>query len=268
MSLTWSFARSFEVKGLPKSPSPNVSWLYFAYLQLLSAFVQFILLDVAVTYVNTSYTTLDSASFPMKLVIGGIMLLYVRWTMDIPYRVVSAVTLISGITSPEDWPPLFGAWQDAYTIRRFWSHTWHQGMRLLAEPPMDFLANALLKLPRGSYMYKWTKIFGNFFIASLDHVYGRIIAGGDPNSDWTFFAIQPVAICIEETIRDALVAFGLLDARQKSGTELCLGYIWTAVFQSWSFLYFMEGAIRIYGNVPAKTLIEPAFGLSLVKLIL
>ena len=268
MSLTQSLIRSFEAKGLPKSLSPDASRLRFAYSQLLGAFLQFIILDVAITYVNTTYSTLDSASFPVQLVIGGVMLLYVRWTMEIPYRVVSVVSVLSGTSSPHDWPPLFGAWQDAYTVRRFWSHTWHQGMRLLAEPPMEVFTHAWLQLPRGSYVNKWTKIFGNFFIACLDHAYGRVIAGGNPICDWSFFAVQPVAIWVEETIRDGLVAYGWLDARQRTEIERWLGYLWTAGFQSWTFLYFMEGAIRIQGDVPAKTLIEPAFGLSLVKLIL
>ncbi|WYZ41966.1 hypothetical protein EsH8_V_000861 [Colletotrichum jinshuiense] len=44
-----------------------------------------------------------------------------RVTMDIISRVLSVVSVLSGMTSPEDWPPLFGSIWDAYTIRGFWS---------------------------------------------------------------------------------------------------------------------------------------------------
>lgn len=43
-----------------------------------------------------------------------------RVTMDIVYRVLSVVSVLGGMASPEDWPPLFGSIWDAYTIRAFW----------------------------------------------------------------------------------------------------------------------------------------------------
>jgi len=191
-------------------------------------------------------------------------MLYVRWTMDIPCRILSAVTILLGIYKPSDWPPMFGEWSEAYTIRRFWSHTWHQGMRLIAEPPINFVVNHVFGVPKGSYLNRWSKIFGNFIMAFVDHAYGRILIGGDPMSDWVMFIVQPFAIWLEESARTLAVSFDLVDEHWRSSLEIALGYLWTAVFECWTFLDFMEGAIRFHGNVPAPALglIEPAFSFS------
>lgn len=43
-----------------------------------------------------------------------------RVTIDFTYRILSIVAVLSGFSSPEQWPPLFGSVWDAYTIRGFW----------------------------------------------------------------------------------------------------------------------------------------------------
>jgi hypothetical protein len=48
----------------------------------------------------------------------------VRATCQIsqPYCFFSIVSVILGLSRPQDWPPLFGFWRDAYTLRRFWGY--------------------------------------------------------------------------------------------------------------------------------------------------
>lgn len=256
--------RSFEAKGLPSPPSESTSRFQFASSQVFGALWRFLALDLAITYANTSIPTVSDVSIPLRLALGALMMFYVRWTMDIPYRLLSAFSVLMGFNKPDEWPPLFGEWKDAYSLRRFWSHTWHQGMRLIAEPPVNLVVNQLLRLPKGTYFSHWTKVFGNFLMAFVDHAYGRVLAGGDPVNDWVMFIAQPVAIWVEETLRDVAVACGLVDKHRKSALELWLGYLWTVAFECWTFLAFMEGAIRVHGNVPAVGLIEPAFGSSAV----
>lgn len=139
-------------------------------------------------------------------------------------------------------------------------------MRLIAEAPVNFVVHSLLGLPKGTYVSQWSKVFGNFMMAFLDHAYGRIMGGGDVMNDWNMFILHPIALWLEETTREVLVAAGMLTKDKKSRTERYLGYIWVGLFNCWTFLYFMEGAIRVEGNVPtpAEGLIELPFGASLV----
>jgi hypothetical protein len=255
--------RRFQAKGLPVHPLPR-SRSEFVFSQISGAILRFLVLDLAISCTNSSLTTISDASVHVRLAYGCLMMFYVRWTMDISCRLLSATTVLFGIFKPDDWPPLFGEWRDAYTLRRFWSHTWHQGMRLIAEPPVEFLIN-VAGLGKQSYSSRWAKIFGNFTMAFFDHAYGRILAGGNPLNDWTMFMLQPIAIWTEETIREVAVAAGLLNGHYRS--QLVLGYVFVLVFQSWTFLDFMEGAIRWQGSVPLQQngLIEPAFGLSVVR---
>lgn len=256
--------RSFEAKGLPQPQA--ISPVAFAASQVIGALGRFLILDFAISYANAFVPSLDNASIPLRLAFGCLMMFYVRWSMDIPCRVLSAIAVLFFGSSPASWPPLFGSWSEAYTIRRFWSHTWHQGMRLIAEAPVNFVAHSLLGLQKGTYVSQWAKVLGNFMMAFLDHAYGRVMGGGDVVSDWNMFILHPIALWIEETTREGLVACGILDKDKRSRTERYLGYIWVGVFNCWTFLYFMEGAIRVDGNVPALAdgLIEPPFGASLV----
>ncbi|GIZ44776.1 hypothetical protein CKM354_000796500 [Cercospora kikuchii] len=259
---------SFQAKGTPALSLRDRERSQFIRSRLLGAVFQYLVLDILITVANTMNPSIASSSFLKTLFLGATMLLYVRYTMDIPCRILSVLIVSSGLGQPTSWPPLFGSWKEAYTVRRFWSHTWHQGMRLLAEPPIHYLADKVFVLPPGSAANKWFRIFGNFFIACLDHAYGRIIAGGNPRSDYVFFAIQPIAILVEENVRGIAIWLGILDAKHRSVLEKWLGYIWTAVFQCFTFLYFMEGAIHIRGRREDQLLIEPAFGFSLFSTLL
>ncbi|KAE9395791.1 hypothetical protein BT96DRAFT_1043167 [Gymnopus androsaceus JB14] len=39
------------------------------------------------------------------------------------------------LSAPEDWPPLFGSWGEAWSVRNFWGRTWHQMIRRLCVSP-------------------------------------------------------------------------------------------------------------------------------------
>jgi hypothetical protein len=97
---------TFEAKGVPAASSS--SRYSFAVSQLVDAFLRFVTLDMAITYLNATVPTLDAVSLPFILLVGGLMSLYVRWTMDIPYWILSAITVTTGMNTTADWPPLFG----------------------------------------------------------------------------------------------------------------------------------------------------------------
>lgn len=42
------------------------------------------------------------------------------WFIEVHYRILSLVSVGLGMSSPHQWPPLFGWITEAYTLRRFW----------------------------------------------------------------------------------------------------------------------------------------------------
>ena len=40
--------------------------------------------------------------------------------LQLVHSVLSIVCVGIGLSDPEEWPPLFGQWREAYTVRRFW----------------------------------------------------------------------------------------------------------------------------------------------------
>ena len=42
--------------------------------------------------------------------------------LTITHTLLSIITVAGGWSEPDRWPPLFGRWGDAYTIRKFWGY--------------------------------------------------------------------------------------------------------------------------------------------------
>ena len=56
-----------------------------------------------------------------RVIVGVVSALVpARVAVDIYYRILSVSAVALGITSPEQWPPLFGTLRDIYTIRGVW----------------------------------------------------------------------------------------------------------------------------------------------------
>lgn len=197
-------------------------------------------------------------SIMARLGLGLYTCLYCRWTLDVPYRFLSILSVSLGLTRPCEWPPLMGSWVDAYTIRRFWSHTWHQMMRLHAEPPVSFVIHNILGLPKGHYLSRWGKVFGNFAVAAGLHAYGRVLAHGVARYDWNMFMAHAIGVWLEDHFK-MLVDLCNLKPRNARISRL-IGYVWTFIFTFWTWHYFMEEMIRAGG------IVIPAFGASLVDM--
>lgn len=113
---------------------------------------------------------------------------------------------------PESWPPNFGSFKDAYSIRRFWGHTWHQQMRRTTSVPGVFLLSLLplsfqksrALLPR--LLKRYFLLFAAFFVSGLIHAAGSYNVTrtlGLPHSDGGeigYFLLQGVAIMVEDFV--------------------------------------------------------------------
>jgi len=52
------------------------------------------------------------------------------WVTNAMYYAMAAGSVAVGMYSPRMWPDLYGAWGDAYTVRRFWGYVHEHGTHL------------------------------------------------------------------------------------------------------------------------------------------
>lgn len=62
----------------------------------------------------------------------------------------AALSVGVGASRPEDWPPMFGSPTNAYSVRRFWSKTWHQVLRVPLGQSGVHVARDMLMLDKGT----------------------------------------------------------------------------------------------------------------------
>ncbi|KAI0093148.1 hypothetical protein BDY19DRAFT_410980 [Irpex rosettiformis] len=125
---------SFEVPYVP--PLPSYERLPFLKRRTYQLLWNVLLVDIAQTYqrINPVFSPGSTASMWSQGLAFGYLNLLARlitaWGMfNIPYDWLSLACVATGIHEPKDWPDTFGNWSDAYTVRRFWSRSWHQRLR-------------------------------------------------------------------------------------------------------------------------------------------
>ncbi|KAL4997901.1 membrane bound O-acyl transferase family-domain-containing protein [Aspergillus recurvatus] len=163
---------------------------------------------------------------------------------------VSFIAVLFRLSPPQDWPPLQGSVLEAYTVRKFWSHTWHQAFRAFLSPLADFITFSALRLPPKTVISRYTRYVVCFFHSALIHLafdVGRgmtyphwpsslLVASqsGAPvevqSGALLFFAIQPLAFAIEEAVQVLSNRCGFLTNKSDRHVRRLIGYVWVAAW--------------------------------------
>ena len=179
------------------------------------------------------------------------MFIFLGWTMTVyshfallslPLAMI-CVGLRVGPTAWQEleaWPPNFGSYKEAYSIRRLWGYTWHQQMRRTASAPGIYLLSLLpwslqksrALLPR--LLKRYFLLLATFFTSALIHAagsYNVTRALNLPLSDGgeiMYFTLQAIGIMAE----DLAVWINKVDCRSRASNGLWkhVGYITTASF--------------------------------------
>jgi len=97
------------------------------------------------------------AEQPLRWRCWGVVLFTVSSTINVSIiHITSSIMIVgTGLSNPAMWPPLFGRWVDAYSVRRFWGcvtsnsfclafltfalfrRTWHQLLRRVSLPKRE-----------------------------------------------------------------------------------------------------------------------------------
>ncbi|OJD31222.1 tri7-like toxin biosynthesis protein [Diplodia corticola] len=173
---------------------------------------------------------------------GFLLLLLVSNALALPL-------VATGLSSPHDRPPLFGALADAYSLRRCWGAVWHQCLRRGLTAHADFVADRVLRIPRGcTLLSRYARLFAAFGLSGLVH-HVCVRAMGVPPAEsgaLVFFLLQALGIVVEDAVQ-AVCGVGRaagsgagagagrgLFARMNAGLRRGIGYVWVVAFVAWS----------------------------------
>ncbi|OBT67453.1 hypothetical protein VE03_03045 [Pseudogymnoascus sp. 23342-1-I1] len=157
----------------------------------------------------------------------------------IPYNIASVTAVLFAGSEPRNWPPLFGSFLEAYTLRRFWGITWHQLLRSSLEAFTSFLATHVLCIPASwKIVSRYVRLFLAFYVTALVHLPGVVILGQSPFvlDVPKFFLMQAVGIMIESTVFHVWAARGRTAADNVTiqRTSKLLGYTWVLAWTAWT----------------------------------
>lgn len=252
---------------MTKAYPPSYPRSKFVAQNLYGAAWRILAIDLASMYIRSTplgtvpvTRRLQDEPLPVGLLKAVLLYTMARWVMDSVYRLAAATSVGLGIHGPEVWPNMFGSVREAYTVRRFWAFTWHQMMRNISEPGVDFVARKVLRIPRRTYLSNYFKIFGAFFVAYAVHGYGTHMAGGNHVGDWNYYMAQVVAIWVEETAIAVALKTGVV--REDWALAKPVGYAWTALCRAYTLMLWEDHAAT------GGAYIKPAFGISPIELLL
>ncbi|THY16608.1 hypothetical protein D6D01_07666 [Aureobasidium pullulans] len=239
-------ARNFQLRNLPPTPARETPRLKFAAKHLVSAAIDLLLVDLSYYHLRHNspiaslpIRPLTSQPIPLALFNAWLIYLQARWTMNALHSLLAATTVPLHIFSPSGFPPLFGSFSHAYTMKRFWSHTWHQMMRTLALPYTNALVRVLRLDPSEKSTY-WVKVCSAFFWAWAVHAYGTFIAGGGYTADLYRYVPQVAAFWVEEKVMEVGRKVGL-----KGRGWRVVGFVWVFCFQGATLILWFGPAVRM-----------------------
>ncbi|PLB44772.1 hypothetical protein P170DRAFT_458457 [Aspergillus steynii IBT 23096] len=180
------------------------------------------------------------------------------------YCIFAVVGVLLGVSDPKDWPPFYGSIFDAYTLRGFWSCSWHQSNTHKLNSISRYLTYELMKIQPHTLGAKFTRMGVVFAVSGFMHFLIDISAGIPvyDSGAMRFFCTQIVGIIVEELFR---AAHGLIRPQHKTETpskrQRAVGYVWVGAFLVWSlpsYVYPMmyRGALGLDDSVVPVKLVQ------------
>jgi len=244
---------SYEVAHLPTRPSSS-KWTFVVH-KLLSALRWYLFLDLAQTYNQSPLRSIyDSAVGPQAYLMRPISII-ARFSslvglLALENSLAAATSVALSITTPREWPDIYGRWSDAYTVRRFWGRTYHQLLRRLTASCGKACCRALGLRP-GTRASSYTQLYVGFAVSGFLHCGGDLMVSPYLfGTSFPFFMSQAVAITFEDAV------IGIV---RRSGAKIPLnlahlaGYAWAITWLCISAPLYVNWSLLISLTVPSVT---------------
>ncbi|KAG1733490.1 membrane bound O-acyl transferase family-domain-containing protein [Suillus lakei] len=214
-----------QVKNLPEHSAKSRQ--EFVLSRLMSAARHFVWFDLAHFYIKHNPAYKSAAAFASQnftrriLACSGYLVFYYCMGVTI-HALITALAVSCTSSEPSSWPNVFGKWEDAYTIRRFWGRTWHQFLRRFLAPFGQKMASFLGFKP-GTNGSSYTQLYTAFFISAIAHVGGDAVLNSSRlGVSCPFFIYQAFAITFEDMIIAAARRAGVIETKWTRK----IGYVW------------------------------------------
>ncbi|KAG4435306.1 hypothetical protein IFR05_009195 [Cadophora sp. M221] len=146
---------------------------------------------------------------------------------------LNVVCVTLGLSKVKNCKSLLGPMSEAYTVRGFWGHAWHQATRKIFAVPADYVVDEWFVFQKHSPPTIYSKVFVTFFMSGLLHAIADWANGmdWDQSGSLKFFYFQAGAILVEDFVQ---LIYRLISGRDlKDPPRLwtrMLGYVWVGFF--------------------------------------
>ncbi|KAI2466734.1 hypothetical protein F4781DRAFT_336972 [Annulohypoxylon bovei var. microspora] len=240
----------WQVKNVPPHPGANQPRLRFVWEQVVEVVWRTALKALAVYTIGFCKAVQPSVTSSLS---GRILDATVAWcgavwswnTIGAANAAGAAITALLGICEPWEWPPVFGALGDAWSVRQVWSTSYHQIMRRAFQTPGLRLAR-FLGLKKGTFGSRYLQLYSTFFISFCVHWWQSFIVTRHDNGEFAFFMLQPVIISAEDLLQ--WIWRKSVDPKRKKDLarlETLVGYVWTIAAFTFTLRHVMGGWIGI-----------------------
>ena len=110
------------MKNIP--PAPQQPRRLFILHSTLRAALYAILFEAGRLYIwyNPAYspTVIGTQGYVTQYINTVVFIGLTYWLLKATYFAIAAGSVAIGLHDPKMWPDIFGFWEDAYTVRRFW----------------------------------------------------------------------------------------------------------------------------------------------------
>ncbi|TEB25521.1 hypothetical protein FA13DRAFT_1777387 [Coprinellus micaceus] len=148
--------------------------------------------------------------------------------------------VVARLSTPKDWPSLFGPVSGAFTVRSYWGRVWHQVLRKFLTGHGTTFTKAL-RIPKGRFK-TYFSLYVAFFISGLIHYFGDFMI----IQDWSggsliYFTLQACAITFEDAVQGLVRRSGI---KVPSLLARVIGYTWVVAWFSFAIPIWMEPHVK------------------------
>ncbi|MAD83656.1 MAG: hypothetical protein CL912_11910 [Deltaproteobacteria bacterium] len=145
---------------------------------LLSAFWAYLGFDFAQVILRTSYAAEKEPYFAMSLMkqtlVAWVAAYKLFFTISLLYAIGSGLAVLVGAYQPVDWPPIFGSFNNAWSVRKMWGSCWHQLMRWPCAEAGK-IVKSLRRFRTGSFASRYSQIWIGFAVSAMIHHAGAVV---------------------------------------------------------------------------------------------